>query len=484
MSSLYKYQRRAVRLLHLRNGCAGLFMEMGTGKTRVALTYCKEVSATRILVGCPVAAAGVWRNEIKRKLKLPWRGLNLSRRSINEREHVLRTHGASIQVVVVNLNVLWRPTARALKDSRPGPRNRARAQKRLVDTIEKWAPDTIIYDEAHRIKNKSSRQSRYAWQLGRKPFVKRRLALTGTHVTQGLEDLFAIYRFIDPSIFGTRWDAFAAEYCRFGGYFNHEIVGYKNEAKLRRLLRRTSFEIAKSEALDLPERQDVPVPFALGPRAQAQYDKFKAEAVAEIEGLDENGQPKHGFALARIMLTVLIRLHQLTSGFIETDTGRVFTGRDKLDTTLDLTEDALAQRQAVVIFCLFVPDIEALLKALPKKVTVGVYAGGKWKRKRESDLRAFQRGKRQVMIVQVQAGSESIDLSVSHVAIFHSLSSSLKDYAQARDRLHRIGQRNAVTYYYPQAVGTIDVKILKDLGGKQDVASRVSNLDYCRRLLA
>ena len=395
----------------------------------------------------------------------------------------MRRYGSKCQVVLANYNILWQPKEDALKDKRAGVRNRARAQKRFLDMLIKWAPDSVVLDEVHRIKSRSSRQSQYAGSFARRPFVKRRIGLTGTPVTKGIEDLFAIYRFIDPEVFGTRWVPFSGHYLNMGGYFGHEIKGYFNEDEAAEKVALTSFVISKGEALDLPERQDVIVEYELTPRTRKLYDKFKKESLAEIEGVDGDGKPLRGLALARIVLTSIIRQQQIASGWINTDNGIIDIGHEKLDQALDLISDAIAPQQQVVVFVSAHHDIDRIKAALPKTTKYGVYAGGRYTKTREKDRNVFSRGKLNILIVEISAGSESIDLSAASIGIFYSLNHSLKDYAQARDRLHRIGQVNRVTYYILLGTRTVEMKMFDGLGNKQDIASKVSSLDYAKRIL-
>lgn len=456
-------------------------MEMGTGKTRSTLAYCQKAESKRILIGCPISAAGAWRNEIK-KLGLGWQGMDLTQGSLLWRAAMLRKHAKRVQVVLINFNVLWAPKGRALRDTRKRVRSRANAQKQLIDAIDFYKPDTVILDEAHRIKGRNTRQSMYAAVLAKKPYVRRRIALTGTPVAQGIEDLFAIYRFIDPTVFGTRWATFQSRYLRMGGYYNHNVVGYMNEDEIKAKVDATAFTISKSDALDLPERQDAIVPFKLSPKARRLYDKFKKEMLAEIEGLDENGKPKSGTALARIMLTTIIRLQQMTSGFVNSEEGIINISSDKLDATADLVEDAVAEGHSVVIFCRFRHDV-SMLRTRLAEYGCSRYVGGMTGTERDDALADFRSGKNKVFIADISAGSESIDLTVSNIAIFYSLNHSLKDYAQARDRLHRHGQTKKVTYYLMQAERSIDEEIFNRLQSKQDIARMISNLDYARRIL-
>jgi SNF2 family DNA or RNA helicase len=78
-----------------------------------------------------------------------------------------------------------------------------------------------------------------------------------------------------------------------------------------------------------------------------------------------------------------------------------------------------------------------------------------------------------VFVAQIQTAGLGITLTAADTAIFYSLDYSFANYDQARARLHRIGQRNSVTYIHLVARGTVDEKVLKALQKKKSVADEV-----------
>jgi SNF2 family DNA or RNA helicase len=460
-SKLYPYQERAVAFLQNLNGCAGLFQEMGTGKTRVALTYCNRERFNRVLIVCPISVASVWEQEV-RKLEMDVEVYNLTYGSIVHRRQMLDFHSSDPDMplyTVVNYEAFWRMPLR--------------------QAIQKWAPEVVILDEAHRIKGRTTRQARFAHQLA--SVVPRRLALTGTPVTNGIQDLFSLYKFINPQVFGTRYADFEMHYIVKGGFGGYQIIGYRNEAEAAQKIRETAFQISKVEALDLPERTDTLLPVRLDSKSMAKYREFQKHAIAEMEGKDESGQPKRGIVLARIVLSTILRLQQITSGFVTTDKGETLVlSNEKVTACKDLVEDAVDQGHQVVVFCRFLKDIERLALILPQSDRIH---GEVTQKERARRIEDFQAGKIRVLICQISVTSLGIDLTAADIGVFFSTGFSLTDFLQSRDRIHRHGQTKKVSYYYLVAENTVDLKVYKALQNKVQIASRVVNLDYARQLL-
>jgi len=286
-------------------------------------------------------------------------------------------------------------------------------------------------------------------------------------MANGPEDLFSMYKAIDPAIFGTRWMDFERAYIMRGGYGGYQIVGYRNRSVLEGKLDESSFRITKEDALDLPPQVDVEVPIILASRRV--YDELRRRAIAEIEGL----RGEEGTALSRCVLTNILRLQQVTSGFVKTtDEREVELSSEKVDTLTDLLADAVAATGRVVVFCRFRDDVAQAALAAHKVMGGGpsmVIHGGVPQHQREAILDRFRAADKAVLVLQVQVGSLGIDLSCAQVAVFYSLDYSLVNYLQARDRLHRLGQTGKVTYYHLVAQNTIDEVIYQTLDRKQDL---------------
>jgi len=458
--ALYPYQREAVAFLQKRGGNAGLFAEMGTGKTPIALHYLLEVDTERILVVCPLSVIGVWAREAKR-WHMPFKVYPLST-GTNKRKALTVEHiriDRIRRMVIVNYESFWREPLRS--------------------AILRYAPDAVVLDEAHRIKGRNTRQASFAHRLATLPHVKHRLALTGTPVMNGIEDLFSIYKFIDLNVFGSRWGDFDRRYVTRGGYGGYQIIGYRGLDEIKRKVNVTAFQISKADALSLPARIVQIVPVTLGPKTRSLYEQMKRNALIELDSSDGKG-----VSLSRIVLTTLLRLQQLTGGFIpltlEEKTTIADVGDDKLRTALELTKDAVDSGEKVVIFCRYIHDIMRLKEALPK---AGIISGSVDALRREKVLATLTSGKVKVLLVQISTGALGIDLTAASVSIFYSTGYSLGEFEQARARLHRHGQTKRVVEYHLQAENTVDEKIFQALTDKQQIARKVVSLDYAKGLL-
>jgi len=457
-TSLYHYQKQAVQKVLALDARCLLALEMGTGKTRVAIEAIRQMQDCRkIVVVAPLSAVGVWRREVRnwapeaRTLScvegsIKTRMLRLRRvQSRTTRRHVF---------VIVGYESFWREPLRS--------------------EILRYQPDMIIYDEAHRLKGRGTKQSRFAHSLadGGSHKPDKILALTGTPLPNGAQDAFSLFKAISPGIFGARWPDFQDRYLIMGGFQRYQIVGYRNLKEFEKKIADNSFRVTKAEALDLPDQVDVEVPVALSKKARTIYDKLAREAIAEIEAFDGS----KGIALSRIVLTNVIRLQQVASGFVKVEDGRILDfDSAKRDALSDLLQDALAAAGRVAVFCRFRHDVEAAIAVSKRLVGDAVYRidGKVEPRDREAQLRWFRAFEPAVLVGQIQVASLAIDLTCAHIGVFYSRDYSLLNFDQARGRLHRHGQEQKVTYYHLIATNTIDAKIFQALKQKDELQRKL-----------
>jgi len=446
---LLPYQEEAVTKLLDRGGSGGLFMDMGTGKSRTALELARKLGVRRILVVAPLSVMAVWEREVLRW----WPRMQcvvLTQADAKARASACAKAATMGPVIVVtNYEGYWRQPLRTA-------------------ITKALAPEMVIYDEAHRLKGRSTRQSRFAHTLAAD--VAYRVGLTGTPMGNGPQDLFSLYKAVDPKVYGTRWLDFDRQFIIRGGFQGYEIKGYRNLEQFEDLLGRSSFRITKAEALDLPPQVDVEIPVPLANRRI--YDELRRRAIAEIRGLEG----EEGVALSRCVLTNLLRLQQVTSGFVKTTDGRIVElSTEKHDALADLLTDAVPAVGRVVVFCRFRHDVTAAVKAAYPVVgnQAASITGDTPNRHRQEIIDRFSGADQAVLVLQVAVGSLGIDLSRASVAVFYSPDYSLINYLQARDRLHRLGQEQKVTYYHLVAPGTVDAAIYGSLAAKHDLTSGV-----------
>lgn len=444
---LFKHQKKALERALELNSSVALLMEPGTGKSRVVIEFCKikarEEGLRRVLIVSPLGVLSTWEDEIDKWLDIPHTTVRLDG-SIEERKAKLKElkNNIGLTFVLVNYDVI----------------------ARLKDFVRKWGPQCIVADEMHYIKHHTSQRSKAMHNLGL--YARWKFGLTGTPITNSPMDIFSQYKFLDPSIFGTRWNDFKYTYGVWGGFNGFKLLKYKNLDDLQRKIHKIAFQCGKEE-LDLPDRTDQVIRVYPSPRTLKIYRQMADEFIAEIEEMGTK-------ATASIILTKLLRLSQITGGFVKDENGmEIPIGREKLDVLKDLlTSYVVEGRQKVVIFARFrweILQIRQLCKELGiRSVVFGKKGGDEAKKKFKEDPNVM------VFISQISSGGVGInELVVSHIGIFYSIDYSSDHLIQAKDRLHRPGQKENVLYLYLLMDKTLDHKIYQRLRKHQSLATTI-----------
>lgn len=465
----YPHQVRALqRALDLDKSIA-LFMEPGTGKTRVAIDFAaiKHVNSNlnKVLVICPKVAMSVWEDQVKEFLPsaIARRTLILddSWGTVADRIRVIQSLESfdGLTFVMVNYDVITDVT-RTVKGelvTYPG----------LKEDLRKWKPDMIILDESHYIKKSSSGRSRAVHSLSATPRWK--MILSGTPITNSPMDLFSQFKFLDSNVFGTRWGEFKRRYAIYGGYGGFQLIRYRNLDRLQARAHTISFEATKDE-MDLPDKlppQVIKIP--MSNKTKNLYEKMDKEFIAEIEEMGRK-------ATAAIILTKMIRLRQITGGFVRVtnEDGSIEDvpiGTEKLDALGELLNIHCKEGgYKVVIFAVFKWEV-AQIKALCDKLKIPAIKDEGLKADR---VRFRDDSKIKVYIVPLSKGGIAVnELVAAHIGIFYSLDHSSDHIVQAMDRLHRPGQSKNVLYQFLAVKGTIDVKIYNAFVENKNIADEL-----------
>ena len=418
--TLYSHQQRALEELPAGGGY--LAFEQGLGKTLTAIKYADKHNYRNVLVVCPTVAVGVWEEELDEQDK---RVLSPVGTRLDKAASI--RNAATCEYLILNYEALLEPEVE-------------RAALR-------WKPDLIILDEAQKIKNPTAKRSKVLHRLGKTAPV---LALSGTPVTKNLLDLYSQYKTIDPGIWGfTTWTQFKARYGRWGGYGGYELLGYQNTEELIEKVRPITIVGRKADTLDLPAKTHVRVPVPLSSRAWSDYQTMARTGVL-------------GDWVTSNPLEKALRLSQVA-------------GYDKIAATAELVASLRDAGEQVVVYYRFRQEGGALRDVLD---TVDLN-GDTPVEERKRMVHSFQAGTLPVFLSQIAAGSTAITLTNASHMVYHSLSYAYEDWAQSQDRIHRIGQYDPCTYYYPQATGpaggkTIDHLVYDSLWNKDDVAGLIT----------
>lgn len=431
-------------------GCVALLMDMGLGKslTSIAITgqLFNDKKIERVLVICPTSIIGVWLGEFKKFADFDYYIEAIIGSTMSKRKDKLKLlcHKIGLKVAIINYEATWR----------------------MEKELNIYKPDIIICDESQKIKNPSASQSKTIHRLGVK--AKYKIILTGTPVQNSPMDVFSQWKFLDPNIFGLSFYAFRNHYAVMGGYYNHQILRYKNMDELTSKAHSVAYRITKEEALDLPEQIFLNRYCELESTARKIYDTVVKESYAEL---------MDGEITATNVLTKLMRLSQIAGGHVKDDEGRMqVISKSKLNELKDIMEDVIIDnKKKLVIFARFIPEIESI-KSLAREMDIRYsYITGEIKTEERSEMCSkFQNDNNiKLFIAQIQTAGLGITLTAADTAVFYSLDFNYANYSQAIARTHRIGQKNTCTYINLIATETVDEKILKALESKQDIAKNI-----------
>jgi SNF2 family DNA or RNA helicase len=328
-----------------------------------------------------------------------------------------------------------------------------------------FKPDMIICDESQRIKTHNAAQSKALHKLGDN--AKYKLILTGTPVQNSPLDTFSQWRFLDKNIFGTSYFAFKAHYAVMGGYGNHKVMGYINKDELIIKAHSIAYRVTKEEALDLPDQIDEMRYCKLEPKAQRVYENIRRENFAELVS---------GEISTTNVLTRLLRLSQITGGFVSDDDGDIENiSNSKLSALSEIIDDVMSADKKIVIFARFVEEMKAIRVLLEGKDLAYSFIAGEVKMAdRGQEVETFQNDPNcKVFLAQIQTAGLGITLTAADTAVFYSLDFNYANYSQARARIHRIGQKNNCTYIHLLVKNSVDEKIMDALAAKKSIAAEI-----------
>jgi len=424
-------------------------MGMGTGKSKPTVDLAVNWGCRLTLVLCPKSVLGVWRREFEQwaavaaNVCILDKGTTAKKRDIAAGHLMLCEHLRQPAVVVTNYDSVWR------------------------EPFGKWSVnvpwDLVICDESHRIKAHNSQVSKHAAKLG--AVAARRLCLTGTPMPHSPLDLFGQFRFLDPGIFGTSWHWFSHRYARHDNpHVPQMVTSYANQDELQRRMAWITYRVG-NEVLDLPEVTHNVLACQLSPAAMKNYRDLEDEMITEVQA---------GVVTVANALVRLLRLQQVTSGFLQADDAEIPTEIDtaKRDVLSDLLED-IGKDEPVVVFCNFRHDLAAIA-AVAKKLgrTYGEVSGAR----KDLTSHATMPDGVQVMGVQVRAGGLGIDLTRARYAVYYNHPWSLGDYEQSVARVHRPGQTRHTFYYHLVAENTVDEHVQRSLEKKRDAVESILSI--------
>ena len=466
----YDHQRKALEASWAAKHYA-LFMEMGTGKSKVAvdnigILYERgEINAALI-----IAPKGVYDNWVKGEIPthLPERiQRQVMRWSPNRSQtyekalvEFITSKDEALKIFVMNVEAFSTP----------------RGTDAGTAFLHKNPDNIIIVDESTTIKNRKASRTKNI--VGLRERCKYRRILTGSPITKSPMDLYAQCDLLEEKCLGfNSYFAYQSRYANvqrrtMGHRSFQEIVGYRRLDELSAKLDKFSNRVLKRDCLDLPEkvylRREVP----LTAEQDKLYVQMKKLALAQLES--------GALATTASVLTQIMRLQQICCGHLMTDDGTMSEIKNnRMSELLGLVEEVQGK---AIIWATYSHDIRQIKEAIAKlfgEDSVATYYGATAQDERQEIVNRFQdpEDPLRFFIGQPKTGGYGITLTAANTVIYYSNSYDLEIRLQSEDRAHRIGQTNRVTYIDLVSPDTVDEKILTALRDKIDIAGKVLNED-------
>jgi SNF2 family DNA or RNA helicase len=465
----WKHQAQALERSYKEKHLA-LFWDMGTGKTRTTIDIIRHKCAQnkrllKTVIFCPKIVCENWKREFAKYSKIhPYDVLVLLGSEKKRLKTFLdKTEGDKPKILVLNYE------ASLMND--------------LFHAIETWGIDVMVLDEAHRIKNPTSKRAKKVLKLAEK--VKYKYALTGTPILNSSMDLFNIFKFLDNGktfgksfyIFRSQW--FEDENARWSNNPNHfpkYVPRLGTYEAFNKLVQAKAIRVKKEECLDLPPLVRKQVFVDMSTEQKKLYDSMKKEYLAYLDNLSASGEKQA--VVATLAVTKALRLQQIVTGYAKTDKDEIhkIKNNPRLDALKELLEDITPESKVIVwsVFKENYSDIASVCESLG--IEYRELHGGVKDADREEAVDMFNNdSKVRVLIANQGAAGIGINLVSSDCSIYYSKNFSLEHDLQSEARNYRGGSEihEKVTRIDLVCKDSIDELIDVALSKKEDIGTKI-----------
>ncbi len=321
-----------------------------------------------------------------------------------------------------------------------------------IAQLEKVEWATVLLDEAQAIKNSSSQRNLAACRLK----ASARVATTGTPLENRLDELWALFRFLNPGLLGGQE--------RFRQRFVLPIENDDAHARktLRRLIHPFLLRRTKSQVLsELPPRTEVTLEVPMSAEERAFYEALRRRAVDQLQG--DQADAIH-------VLAELTRLRRACCHPGLVDKNLRGPG-SKQQTLLSLLVELKQGGHRALVFSQFVEHLSLIRPLLEAAGFTFQYLDGSTPaRLRKQQVDRFQAGESDLFLISLKAGGVGLNLTAADYVVHLDpwWNPAVED--QASDRAHRIGQKRPVTVYRLVAQNTVEDKIVALHARKRELA--------------
>lgn len=444
----YEYQKEGIAYALEKKRCI-MGDEQGLGKTTQAIGVLAISKAFPALVICPSSLKVNWQRELKKFGGMTAVILDDKNRTTWHRFWEMKKADGKpcAEVFITNYESLRKFFVSRI-------RRDGRFTLKSIDFDERINIfRTVIIDESHKCKTKSTQQSKFVQGIAAgKEYV---LELTGTPVVNNNEDLIQ-----QLTILGRLND--------FGGYskfVSRYCAGLRKSSHLKELnyfLRRNCFfrRLKKDVLTQLP-------------------DKTRSYLIMDIDNRKEYKAAERDIIdyLVKYKAADDEKIQRTIRGAIMVKMGilKQISARGKVQGAIDIIHNTIDGGQKLIVFCFLKEVVAELKREFKDAVTV---TGDDNDRQKQWAVDRFQTDEScRLIILNYRSGGTGLTLTAASNVLFVEWDWTYAGCCQAEDRAHRNGQKNAVNCVYLLGKETIDEYMYNLIQSKKDIANGVTGTD-------
>lgn len=427
----HEYQTHCTQFI-LENTSAGLFLDMGLGKSVITLTALVDLlhdrfEVSKVLVIAPLRVAGTtWLDEVRKWDHL--KNLNLSKVLGSVKERTMALYKKADIYTINRENVPW-----------------------LVDFYKNdWPFDMVIIDELSSFKSPSAKRFKALKKVRHK--IKRIVGLTGTPAPNGLLDIWSqIYLLDGGERLGRTFSGYRGRYFHPQKYINGGIptdyaLNDDAEDKIYDRISDICISMKALEYLKMPEIIFNKIEVVLSEKEMSLYRKLERDLLLPLEESDVDA------ANAAVLSNKLL---QMSGGAVYDEYGDVQHIHDrKLEALEDLIE--AANGKPVLIYYGFRHEKDRIKKRFEAEE---INTSG--------DIAKWNKGDMAIALCHPASAGHGLNLqSGGCTIIWFGITWSLELYQQANARLWRQGQKQTVIINHILTRQTIDERVMLALDNK------------------
>ena len=445
----------------------GLFMEMGTGKSKVLIDNMGMLYQSGLInFALVIAPKGVYRNWVAKEIPehmsddIPHRVIrwvSSPNKKQTEEMRSVKDKFNGLTIFVMNVE-----SFSSLKGKNAGEWM-ARAL---------GSNGMIAIDESTTIKNHKAKRTKALMKIAA-GFKYRRL-LTGSPITKSPMDIYSQCEFLRPGLLGyDSYYAFQGRYAvvqrkTMGQAAFQQIIGFKNLDELTNKIDMFSFRVLKKDCLDLPDKIYTARYVGMTSEQFKMYEDVRRHAMVLLD----DGE----LVTAPAVITQMLRLQQIMSGHLKTDDGEMlYFPSKRMDALTEIMDEHDGK---AIIWSRFRYDIQQITQILNDKFGEGsaaAYFGDTTDDDRNDIVKNFQNPNHPLrfFVGNPATAGYGLTLTEANLVVYYANDFNLETRIQSEDRAHRIGQKNNVTYIDLICEGSIDERIVKALRTKIDIGAKV-----------